>query len=241
MKYFSCTNQIMKKAFTLIELLVVISIISLLIAILLPALQNARKTSRAIVCANNVRTLQLAQILYSDDFNAYAYLTRTGTPPINFLQKEFYLGKTKALDTWLTPVGQPVNKSPYICPEEPAAIKTAGGGAYTGVALPYGWNMVLGGFNYSPSIIYPPRYPFVSPSAMKSPSTLAGWADMVKAGAFYPPDDGWYYPVKQVRVYTGRHGGRKNLFANASFLDGHVSNLHEDQISDANNAIYKPK
>jgi prepilin-type N-terminal cleavage/methylation domain-containing protein/prepilin-type processing-associated H-X9-DG protein len=55
------------KAFTLIELLVVISIISILIAILLPALGKARKTSRRIVCLSNVRQLQMFSQTYAND------------------------------------------------------------------------------------------------------------------------------------------------------------------------------
>ena len=43
------------RAFTLIELLVVISIVTLLIAILLPALRTARETARAIQCGSNQR------------------------------------------------------------------------------------------------------------------------------------------------------------------------------------------
>ena len=59
------------QAFTLIELLVVISIISLLIAVLLPALSSARKTSQAIACASNLRQISLGGMAYSNDFDGY--------------------------------------------------------------------------------------------------------------------------------------------------------------------------
>ncbi|HSW44021.1 MAG TPA: prepilin-type N-terminal cleavage/methylation domain-containing protein, partial [Phycisphaerae bacterium] len=44
-----------RKAFTLIELLVAVSIIALLVAILIPALQAARNQVQAAHCANNMR------------------------------------------------------------------------------------------------------------------------------------------------------------------------------------------
>ena len=53
--------------FTLIELLVVISIVALLIAILLPALDNAREQARRTVCAGNLSQLYLAAYMYADD------------------------------------------------------------------------------------------------------------------------------------------------------------------------------
>src|SRR5438552_15499898 len=53
--------------FTLIELLVVIAIISILAAILLPALGHDKQKAKSIQCLNNQHQLWLAWKLYLDD------------------------------------------------------------------------------------------------------------------------------------------------------------------------------
>lgn len=54
------------RGFTLIELLVVIAVIALLIALLTPGLQAARRGARAVTCASNLRQLGIGWTMYAD-------------------------------------------------------------------------------------------------------------------------------------------------------------------------------
>jgi prepilin-type processing-associated H-X9-DG protein/prepilin-type N-terminal cleavage/methylation domain-containing protein len=55
-------------AFTLVELLVVIGIVSILIAILMPALRRARDQALRVQCMSNLRQIHLAFALYANEF-----------------------------------------------------------------------------------------------------------------------------------------------------------------------------
>lgn len=59
------------RAFTLIELLVVVAIITLLVAILIPSLSQARETTKKTVCLANLKNLQLATMMYAGEYNRY--------------------------------------------------------------------------------------------------------------------------------------------------------------------------
>lgn len=137
------TNDHSPHGMTLIEVLATISIIAILIAILLPAVQMARESSRRTQCANNLRQIGIALNAYAGVYGVYpmAYSGAGYSPHVALLpyieQKSLYdalnlsVGQGGGLTPEIATCWQ-VSISTYLCPSDPVRPSDAGCANYAG-------------------------------------------------------------------------------------------------------------
>ena len=88
-----------QRAFTLVELLVVISIIALLIAILLPALESTRRTAKVMICTSNQKSYAMGLTSWATDDSNGEY------PPHHSWAPDLVWSATGSLDSMAFHVG----------------------------------------------------------------------------------------------------------------------------------------
>ncbi|HTU24559.1 MAG TPA: DUF1559 domain-containing protein [Pirellulales bacterium] len=123
-------GSVSRSAFTLVELLVVIAIIGLLVALLLPAVQQARESSRRASCVNNLKQIGLAMTTYHDVHKSYPAARPTPAsgimiPLLPFLEERGLAGEYNATVTFYDPTNQSVVQGilPVArCPSTPDSL-----------------------------------------------------------------------------------------------------------------------
>ncbi|MDZ7619409.1 MAG: DUF1559 domain-containing protein [Patescibacteria group bacterium] len=115
--------------FTLVELLVVITIIGILIALLLPAVQSAREAARRMQCSNNLKQMGLALHNYATAHREFFPIGGTGsakhalfTALLPYLEQQALHDSLDLLNTTKTTFQETHRYTPvpaYTCPTWP--------------------------------------------------------------------------------------------------------------------------
>lgn len=220
------TNE--NTAFTLIELLVVIAIISILAALLTPALKNAREMGRRIQCVNNLRQIGAAIMIYENENNVSICRglgAGIGGFPVN---RNFPPPLSAALTPYFNSKASSILYCPSLMANPGAQILLVNGGmAYTRV-----FDVLQQGYLESAGF-YPSgtRAQIINLdangtfTAAELPPNIPMFCDILFRGGFYPV---WGSNI------PSSHTRQKNLGVNVLYVDSHVAWKSVEKLKWAN-------
>lgn len=230
------------KAFTLVELLVVISILSILLAVFIPALGMAREQAKTVVCASNLKQFGLAFGMYLQDYSGnvfmMAYVNKNEQGEVGtFWYYGFEPGYASSLPEGKRPLYRKYAKLyPYIKQYDSVEICPAfpyGSGKYK---PKYNTKWMTYGINAKLSLdrrLQTPKFIDLD-NYVKSPQNILVFADSAQVNTFQKPASSsnpmieeWHYIEPGKSFVHFRH----NQKANVLFGDGRVSSIKADDDS----------
>lgn len=131
---------ILNKSFTLIELLVVVAIIGILASLLLPVLGKTRKKAKQVVCKSQLRQINTAMIMYSDDNDQTLPYVKVNEPSVRSKPWTWslapYLGLERQETGAMRTVEVNLDSHIFKCPSNDS-ILNYNNEYVTGYAMPY--------------------------------------------------------------------------------------------------------
>ncbi len=203
--------------FTLVELLVVMTIISVLAAMLLPALEKARDSARGIACANNTKQLAMAEAVYAGQYDDFTTpLTNVIASQTNVITKQWYanlLSNAEILpvSVWHNELGGDVTTGVWRCPAVGDDQISWGGGYGPNEkhTMMYTKSLRLG------ALTVPARLWLFGDVHQNHYRGVTTWKTWV--ASFCPQCCDWV--AGQYNQAAPRHGGQTNVV----FFDGHAA------------------
>lgn len=205
-----------KRPFTLIELLVVIAIISVLAAMLLPALQRARESAVGAACLSNHRQVALYSAMYGDEYDGVF------VP----LEPHSWGSAPRAWNWLLTNLNYTKDWNVFRCGKSPnsrmdGTLLTYSTGNFGYNAMNWtSWGGVVAGSPAEPQGLMVKNGVPSKPravSAVVQPSDTVLVIDIVPASAF------GYFQASSFQNSSGKTEARHQFGWNASFVDGHAA------------------
>lgn len=217
------------KAFTLIELLVVIAIISILAAMLLPALSAARDRARQAQCTSNIRQSGLIYQMYGLDYE--------GLAPIRIYTGLNSATQRTGLDA-LQVLGYVDRSSALVCPSWPdyRYVSTPGGlrSSY-GILSNAGWYISpqSNTQGFLGEIHDAKHWQWYRTWNLGSPEHFTLLVDTSNLGGVQSREWASYTTSSTVPAGTKPHFRHGNYLCNVAFADGHAESTTEERFIEA--------